>query len=27
VGDLSSPATSRCVYGSVHTVLTGLMTG
>jgi hypothetical protein len=27
VGDLSSPANSRCVAGSVHTVITGLMTG
>ena len=27
VGDLSSPANSRCVYGAIHTVLTGLMTG
>ena len=27
VGDLSSPADSRCVYGAVHTVVSGLMTG
>ena len=27
VGDLSSPANSRCVYGAVHSVVAGLMTG